>query len=269
MRHLALLMPTLGLSLALLASAPFDHQYTIYNDLLTRHVREAGVDYTALKADRSTLDRAVDALDAPPAHGAGEWTRAQQLAFWINAYNLFTLRAIVDHYPIRSSWFTLAPRNSIRQIDGVWTDLRWRAGGRTVTLDDIEHRILRPVFKDARIHFAINCASVSCPPLARKPYQVDTLDAQLDDAARRFLASAEGVRVTGDTLHVSSLFKWYGDDFVADYAPLVPGLRDSTERAILGTIARYGPPETQARARDGRVRIAFLRYNWSLNDVRR
>ena len=269
MRHLALLMSTLGLSLALVASAPFDHQYMIYNDLLTRHVREADVDYTALKIDRSTLDRAVDALDAPPARGAGEWTRAQQLAFWINAYNLLTLRAIVDHYPIRSSWFTLAPRNSIRQIDGVWTDLRWRAGGRTVTLDDIEHRILRPVFKDARIHFAINCASVSCPPLARKPYQVDTLDAQLDDAARRFLASAEGVRVTGDTLQVSSLFKWYGDDFVAEYAPLVPGPRDSTERAILGTIARYGAPDTAARARDGRVRIAFLPYNWSLNDVRR
>jgi hypothetical protein len=99
-------------------------------------------------------------------HEVHAWSRAQQMAFWINAYNAFTLRAIVDHYPIEGSRFSLHPRNSIRQIDGVWTSLAWKAAGRTVTLDDIEHRILRPTFREPLVHFAVNCASVSCPPLA-------------------------------------------------------------------------------------------------------
>lgn len=268
MRSLVL-TSALALSPALGRATPFDHQYGVYGDLLTRHVTAAGVDYAALKADRQRLDRTVDALDAPSTRDMREWTRAQQMAFWINAYNVFTLRAIAEHYPIQSGWLTAQPRNSIRQIDGVWTKLRWQAAGRSVTLDDIEHRILRPVFKDARIHFAVNCASVSCPPLATEPYRADRLDAQLDGAARRFLASAEGVRIDGHTLQVSSLFKWYGNDFVSGYAPLVPGARDRTERAIRGAIVKYGAPPAAALARDGRSQIAFLRYDWSLNDVRR
>jgi hypothetical protein len=268
MRYLALLC-ALTVSPALSALQPFDHQYQKYGDVLRRHVTGSGVDYTALKADRERLTRAVEALDLPSARDVNTWTRAQQMAFWINAYNMFTLGVIVDHYPIRSGWFTLAPRNSIRQIDGVWTDLQWRAARRSLTLDDIEHRILRPTFNDARIHFAVNCASVSCPPLAVEPYLADQLSAQLDDAARRFLASPEGVRVDGDILRVSSLFKWYGDDFVAEYAPLVAGSRDPRERAILAVIVKYGTPDLAARAQDSGVRIAFLNYDWSLNDVRR
>ncbi len=92
---------------------------------------------------------------------------------------------------------SLAPRNSIRQIDGVWDDLTWRAAGRTVTLDDIEHVILRPTFKEPRIHFAINCASVSCPPLRSEPYAAVRLEDQLEDSSREFLASELAVRVDG------------------------------------------------------------------------
>jgi hypothetical protein len=227
------------------------------------------VDYAALKADRSRLDRAVGELASAAARDEPRWSREQRMAFWINAYNVFTLRAIVDHYPIRAGWLTLYPRNSIRQIDGVWTDLKWQAAGRTVTLDDIEHRILRPAFKDARIHFAVNCASISCPPLAAEPYRPQTLDAQLDDAARRFLASSEGLRLDGDTLRVSSIFKWFGDDFVERYAPVVSGSRDAAERAILGAIVKYGPPGAAERGRTGRPAIRHLNYDWSLNDVQR
>jgi len=211
----------------------------------------------------------VGEFDAPPARSESGWTREQRMAFWINAYNAFTLRAIIDHYPIRGSWFTLYPRNSIRQIDGVWTELTWQAAGRTVTLDDIEHRILRPTFKDARIHFAVNCASISCPPLAAEPYRPATLDAQLDAAARVFLASPEGVRVDGDTLRVSSIFKWYGDDFTGQYAPVVPGSRDAGERGILGVIAKYGPSAAAELARSGRPAIRYLSYDWFLNDIQR
>lgn len=251
------------------SAAQFDHGYAAYAQMLARHVHAPGVDYAALKLDREALDRAVAALDSEASRGEPGWARAQRMAFWINAYNLFTLRAIVDHYPIRSGWLTRHPRNSIRQIDGVWTHLTWSAAGRAVTLDDIEHRILRPEFKDARVHFAVNCASVSCPPLAAEPYRPATLGAQLDAAARHYFASGEGLRVEGGTIRVSSLFKWYGEDFIAEFAPLVTGTRDPKERAILGAIVRYGPAAAAAEARRGTLRIAFLPYDWSLNDAPR
>ncbi len=113
----------------------------------------------------------------------------------------------------------------------------------------------------------MNCASVSCPPLAAEPYRADTLGAQLDAAARRYLASPEGLRLDGNTLRVSSIFKWYGEDFVAEYSPIVPGTRPQVERAILGAVVRYGPPAAAARARDGGAGIAFLDYDWSLNET--
>ena len=226
------------------------------------------MDYSALKTDRADLDAAVDAFAQPTRVEEQSWSRAQRLAFWINAYNAFTLRAIIDHYPIRGSWLTLGPRNSIRQIDGVWTTLRWRAAGREVTLDDIEHQILRRELKEPRIHFAINCASVSCPPLPPEPYRAETLDAQLDEAARRYLESPEGLRIDGDTLRVSSILRWYGEDFVETFASLAPEGRDQKERAVRGVIIRFGPAEGAALARKTSARIRFLSYNWSLNDVR-
>ena len=108
----------------------FDHSYAAYAQLLARHVHGPRVDYLTLKADRAALEEAIEQFDSPAARHEGGWARAQRMAFWINAYNAFTLRAIVDAYPIRAGWFTLQPRNSIRQIDRVWTTPRWRAAGR-------------------------------------------------------------------------------------------------------------------------------------------
>lgn len=247
----------------------FDHGYAAYAAILRQHVRLPRVDYAALKANRAALDRVVAQFASPAASHEPRWTREQRMAFWINAYNAFTLRVIVDHYPIESGWLTVQPRNSIRQIDGVWTTLKWQAAGRTVTLDDIEHRILRPTFKDARIHFAVNCASISCPPLAAQPYRPETLDAQLIEAARQYLASPEGVRVESERLLVSSIFKWYGDDFIPEYAPLMSSAREPKERATLGVITKHGPPAAVQLARSGRATIGFLDYNWALNDVAR
>ncbi len=251
------------------AAGPFDHDYADYTGVLRRFVRPPRVDYRALKDGRGHLDQVVASFAARSAQAERSWGRDERLAFWINAYNALTLRAVVDHYPIRAGWFTLAPRNSIRQIDGVWTRLTWQAAGQRVTLDDIEHRILRPQFEDARVHFALNCASISCPPLADRPYRAATLDAQLDAAAQAYLGSREGLREDGDTIAVSSIFKWYGDDFIGDYASLVPGSRNARERAILGAIVRFGPPSAAARARTGSPRVEYLDYDWSLNDARR
>ena len=255
-------------ALAVPGAAAFDHAYTQYAEVLREFVRPPRVDYGALARRRAGLDVAVDAFAAPGEAEERGWTRDERLAFWINAYNAFTLRAIVDHYPIRAPWLTLQPRNSIRQIDGVWTTMRWRAAGREVTLDDIEHQILRRELKEPRIHFAINCASVSCPPLPPEPYRAETLDAQLDEAARRYLASPEGSRVDGDTLRVSSILDWYGQDFVERFASFAPDGPGDKERAVRGVVIRFGPPEAAALARKTSARIRFLSYDWSLNDVR-
>jgi len=249
------------------AGADFDHRYAAYDGVLRSAVVPPRVDYAALMRNRAALDAAAAALNGAGAVAERSWSRAERLAFWINAYNLFTLRAIVDHYPIRSHWFTRQPRNSIRQIDGVWTTLKWQAAGRTVTLDDIEHRILRPEFKDPRVHFAINCASISCPPLQAEPYRAAALDGQLDAAARRYLASPEGLRVEGNLLRVSSIFQWYGDDFVDRFAGDRPHGADRVETAIRGVVIEFGPATAAAVARNPAARVTFLDYNWSLNDV--
>jgi hypothetical protein len=261
-----------SLAVVALAVSPwagtFDHEYWDLAKLLHDHVHAVVVDYTALKEHRAALAEVMTAFAGPALADERAWTRDQRLAFWINAYNLFTIRAIVDHYPIRSAWLTLQPRNSIRQIDGVWTTLSWTAAGRKVTLDDIEHRILRPEFKEPRVHFAINCASIGCPPLSVDPYRSATLTAQLDAAARRYLAREQGVQIRGGSLRVSRILEWYAEDFVATFAPDAAGKPDRLERVARAVVIRFGPPAAVELARQPSTRIKYLDYDWSLNDVK-
>jgi hypothetical protein len=257
-----------ALAAAALRASTFDHDYADYAKVLHDRVRGTRVDYSELRRDRALLDKAVSSLAEPAPEEERAWSRNERLAFWINAYNEFTLRTIVDHYPIQSSWLTRLPRNSIRQIDGVWTTITWRAAGRTLTLDDIEHRILRPEFKEPRVHFAINCASVGCPPLAVEPYRASTLDAQLDASARRYLATERGLTIDVSTLRVTKILEWYGEDFVARFAPDAAGAPDRVERAIRGVVGQFGPPAAADLARAPSTKIKFLDYDWSLNDVK-
>ena len=262
---------SLLLAVALVASPGadgFDHEYLSYAKLLNEHVHVVVVDYTALKEHRDALSKVMVEFAEVTPDQERSWSRDERLAFWINAYNVFTLRAIVDHYPLPSPRFTLQPRNSIRQIEGVWTKLTWPAAGRTLTLDEIEHKILRPEFKEPRVHFAINCASVGCPPLSAVPYRAATLDGQLDAAARGYLARAQGLQVRGDTLAVSRILEWYGEDFVASFAPEAAGKPDRLERVARAVVARFGPPAAVDLARKPSTRIKFLDYDWSLNDIR-
>ena len=245
----------------------FDHTYQTYAKLLASHVHDGRVDYQRLVADRAALVEVTSAFGAVDGAAERAWSRDERLAFWINAYNLFTLQAIVDHYPIRAGWFTLGPRDSIRQIAGVWDRLTWRVASRQVTLDDVEHRILRPEFKEPRIHFAVNCASAGCPPLRNEPYRAGTLSAQLDANARSYFASPQGVRIDGTTLVVTSILKWYGDDFVERFGSTTRAGRTPPEAAILGVVEAFGPPQAAALARNPAVQIRFLDYDWTLNDV--
>ena len=134
------IIATIGTLLAVAPDAAqkeFDQNYSSYSDLLNAHVRGSRIDYTSLIKNRPLLDSVAEEFSLVSKEELESWPPKQQLAYWINAYNLFTLHAIVDHYPIKGNWFSWHPRNSIRQIDGVWDELLWPAGGQKVTLDQI------------------------------------------------------------------------------------------------------------------------------------
>ncbi|MEZ5457892.1 MAG: DUF547 domain-containing protein [Steroidobacteraceae bacterium] len=257
----ALLAPSPGV-----AASPFDHQHALYGGVLQRHVRNGLVDYAALQRERAPLDRYAAQLAAVERQVVDGWSRDQRLAFWINAYNALTLRTIIDHYPIRrGSLVGIAfPANSIWQIAGAFKDARHRVAGQRLSLDDIEHRIIRPSFSEPRVHVALVCAARSCPVLRAEPYVAVRLDAQLTEQSRRFAADRNhGVRATSGRrgVEVSSIFKWFGEDF----APL--GAGDDT-RGVLAFLAAYSDdPELLPRLRDRTTTVRYLDYDWTLNDT--
>ena len=217
---------------------------TLYAELLRRYVEDEAVDYKAMQRERSKLDRYLKGFEATDPSKLG---RDDRFAFYINAYNAYTLKLVLDHYPVES----------IKDIGG-WLKSPWKIefcniGGELLTLDDIEHDILRPRFKDARVHFAVNCASKGCPPLRPEPYEGSRLDEQLDDATRSFLNDPRNTRLEGDILWVSKIFSWFGEDFDNDPADFV--LRHA-----------QGDLKTKLKERKGSVRVKYLDYDWSLND---
>ncbi|EPR44092.1 protein of unknown function DUF547 [Desulfovibrio sp. X2] len=223
---------------------------TLYAGLLARNVSHGLVDYPGLLREEKTLDTYLDALARVNPEALD---RAGQMAYWINAYNAWTLKLVLDHYPV----------SSIKKIGPFWSTpwkiefVRIRGNGgkeRTVALDYIEHSILRPRFKDPRVHFAVNCASRSCPPLRAEPYEPDRLDEQLDDQASRFLNSPDGARLVDDELYVSKIFDWFGGDF-------------GGEEGVLGFVRRYAQGDFRTRliALGEKVRLRYMDYDWSLN----
>ena len=200
--------------------APFSS--SDYRAVLHAHVDDRGtVDYSRLKADMGKLDAFVASLAVGNPAIFEKWPEKDKIAFWSNAYNALTLEAIVDHYPIRATGLKslLYPENSIRQIPGVWDKLKFGILGRELTLDAIEHSILREKFEEQRIHLALVCAARGCPQLRNEPYDGAKLDEQLDDQARRFFADPAKFRLDRDkaTVFLSPIFKWYGQDFVKRY----------------------------------------------------
>jgi hypothetical protein len=249
---------------------PFDHSYQEFGQILQTYVIGTRVDYAGLQKDKVALDDIVEIFGQASAADLLNWTREQQMSYWINAYNAFTLQAVVNHYPIKRKslgWFDSTPRNSIRQISGVWNVLRWHAASTTVTLDEIEHKILRVQYDEPLIHFAINCASVSCPPIQKDPFIAELLNHQLTLATRAYLASLFGLKIEGMTLEISKIFDWYGEDFIDGYAHLINTNRPENERAILGFVMKYGPEKALELIQNGYPSIRFLSYDWSLNDT--
>ena len=254
------------------AAEPEGIDYEPYTEVLERHVDAKGlVDYRALKADRGPLDRVVQALGTLDRGTYKALSDDKKIALLINAYNAFALKLIIDNYPIESSFLKsfVYPENSIRQIDGAFDEKTFELMGQPVTLDDIEHGMLREEFGEPRIHMAVNCASTSCPPLRAEPYRGAELDEQLADQSRRFLSEPRNFRIDRDagTVYLSSIFEWFGEDFVGRHEPS-EGFEGKSEkvRSVLSFVSGYLDDQAAAYLRRGNYDVEYIDYDWSLNE---
>ena len=229
------------------------------------------VNYGELKTHPENLNVFLSRAEGLEEGVYDGWTEKQKTAFWINMYNALTLKAIIDHYPIKSSWkASLAyPKNSIRQVPGVWDKMKFRVMGREMTLDNIEHDTLRKRFNEPRIHVALVCAAMGCPALRNEPYTEGKLDAQLDDQARRFLKDPEKLRIARDEgrIYLSSIFKWFGEDFIKTYGTdeRFSG-KGKAERSVLNFIGNHLDENEKEYLITGKYSIKYLDYDWSLNE---
>ena len=269
-RALALALTLSGALTAL--GQPSGPDYTRYAAVLKTCVDSRGrVDYGALKRTPKNLDAFVSQLAAVEPAQYKNWAEDERIAFWINAYNGLTLKLIIDHYPIQSSFWTsrVYPKNSIRQIDEAWSRRRFRVMGRPMSLDDIEHQTLRKDFDEPRIHMALVCAANGCPILRTEPYAGDRLDEQLRDQTRRFLAEQGKFRIdrAARRVELSPIFKWFGDDFESAYGTARRFTHlNRQQRAIANFAADHLPKSDADWLKRNRFKIAFLPYDWSLNE---
>ncbi|MCB0606189.1 MAG: DUF547 domain-containing protein [Lewinellaceae bacterium] len=228
-------------------SQPVSHK--TWDKLLKAHVNDEGwVDYQGFIRDSAQLNSYLDLLSRNHPNDAN-WSREEQLAYWINAYNAFTIKLVADHYPVES---IKDIKKGIPFVNTVWDIKFIRIEGATYDLNNIEHGIIRPTFKDYRVHFALNCASRSCPKLLNEAYTAEKLDRQLDDAARTFLADPEKNKISENKVEVSKILDWYWGDF-KDKFDSVPDF-----------INAYSSVKVSKKAE-----VSYLEYDWGLNEVRK
>lgn len=226
-------------------TATVDH--SAYDRLLKKYVNAQGlVDYKGLKADQTAFNQYLALLSKnPPAATA---PKAEQMAFWINAYNAYTIRLILDHYPLKS----IKDIGSSIQIPFVttpWAAKFFNIGGEKMSLDNIEHGVLRKKFNDPRIHFALVCASMSCPKLRNEAYTADKLERQLDDQGHDFLNNPAKNKPGKTSAQLSKYFDWYKGDWTKN------------GHTVASWVNKYSAVKL-----DPTAKIGFLDYNWKLNE---
>ncbi len=228
-------------------------EHTVWTKLLGKYVKASPdgitrVDYAAFaasKADRAALDAYIAGFAEADLSARTD----ANFAAWANLYNAVTVRYILEKYPVKSI-------KDGHLIGGPWKDIKLRAGRQEVSLDGIEHKILRKVWGTPEVHYAINCASYSCPNLPRKAWEAATLEADLDQAARDYVNHPRGVTVTPKGLVVSSIYDWFQADF------------GGSKEAVIAHLQKYAAPSL---ADDIRANPKIVRdtYDWSLNDASR
>ena len=248
------------------AQAPFDHGYTAWDALLKKHVRwlpdgkQSRVNYRGFAADRATLKAVLDSMSAVPRASFDGWSRPQQMAFLINAYNAFTVELILTKYPDLKSIKDLGSF-----VQSAWKKKFFTLLGESRHLDWIEHEQLRPRYAEPRVHAAVNCASIGCPALRDEAFTAARLEAQLDDGMRRFMADRTRNRVKGGQVEVSSIFKWFREDFEKGHQGY-SRVEDLMAR-FAAQLADQASDQDKIRAKT--VPVSYLDYDWSLNDTGR
>lgn len=241
--------------------AAFDHTHAAWTAILKARVVDKRFDYASLKADDAPLVAYLRSLEGVTPEQYATWKREQRFAFWIDAYNAYTVKRVLQSFPF-DEVITLG-----KDKKGPW-DERFIPLGKLapelkqeqLTLNDLENKILRPTFQDARVHAAINCAAESCPPIRNEAFVAVRLSAQLDDQVLRWLSdeSLNRYDAAKKALHVSKLFDWYAGDFERE-----------SDGFVAVWIARHGPKEKLAFVGDGKgVALDFLDYSWKLNAAR-
>lgn len=227
--------------------------HTPWDNLLSRHVRTSDqgvnlVDYHGFSTgDRTMLADYITILSGVPI---SQFNRDQQLAYWVNLYNALTVRVVLDHYPVES----------IRDIDispglfatGPWDKKLISIEGENLTLNDIEHRIMRPIWRDPRIHYVVSCASIGCPNLRDRAYSGTEIDTALDRAATAYVNDPRGVSVVDGKVSVSKIYDWFIEDF------------GGSEGMVLRHLQRYAAPELAARL-EAIGKLSDVHYDWSIN----
>ena len=226
-------------------AAPFSHD--LFDQVLQEHVNAAGqVNYTKLKANPEKLEKYLDLLAvAKPT----ELSYNAQLAFWVNAYNALVIKGVIDHYPTTSV-------RKVKWFGGFFYRLKFQVAGKTYTLNQIEHDIIRTEFVDPRVHFVLVCASTSCPPIENRAFSAEDIEERLETATLNFINKPEHVKLdrAEHRVYPSKIFKWYENDFYEGYDGVADFLAD------------YLPPEDTDFVSAADVEFHYLDYDWTLND---
>jgi hypothetical protein len=225
-------------------SAQVSHE--AWDKLLKKHVTADGVvDYEGFVQNKKQINAYLEYLNQNPPQE--NWATNEKLAFWINTYNAATVKLIVDHYPVQSIQ-DLQPTFKIPFIHDVWHKEFFEIGGEVRSLNEVEHEILREEFEEPRIHFAINCASISCPKLRNEAYVPEKLEEQLDAQARYFINTHRYNQISPDQIKISKIFKWFTGDFTKN-----------------GSLIDFLNKYSKVKIKED-VEIDHLEYNWNLNN---
>jgi len=248
------------------ATPALDHNYAAWDALLKKHVKwladnkQSRVDYKGFTADRAALQKVLAEWSAVTAAQFAAFSREQQMAFLINAYNGFTIELILTKYPNLKSIKDLGSL-----LQSPWKNKFFTLLGERQHLDWIEHEMLRPKYAEPRVHAAVNCASIGCPALRPEAFVAARLDAQLEDGMQRFMADRTRNRFADGKAQVNMIFKWFREDFEK-------GHRGWSR--LEDVLARYADlladaPADRDKLRSRNVAISHLDYDWSLNDLAR
>ncbi|MEO9476897.1 MAG: DUF547 domain-containing protein [Cyclobacteriaceae bacterium] len=227
-------------------TSPISH--SLFDKLLKKHVDDVGlVDYKGFLADRDKLRQYLDLL-SNNAPNNEQWTDHDQIAYWINAYNAYTIELILEYYPLESIK-DIGSSIQVPFVNTPWDIKFFKIGGEKYDLNNIEHDILRKKWEEPRIHFAVNCASLSCPQLRAEAYTGAKLDEQLDDQARRFINDDFRNNISEDQASLSKIFKWFSGDF---------------EKVM--DVEKFINQYTDIKITD-KTDVEYKEYDWSLNQT--